>query len=696
VATRHGPTPLICVDAVVLDTETTGLDPRGARIVQIGAIALVGATEAGGGEFDTLVNPGSPIPASATAIHKIEDGDLRDAPGPADALDALLCFVGGRPLVGHALGFDLAVLAAEAGRLGRAPLECAFLDTRLLAEIVAPSLPDFSLETLSAWLEVPLEGRHSALGDARITAETFRALLPHLRQRGIRTWAEATAASHALRQAAPADAVWVEPARPGSAGADPALARIDAYPYRHRVRDVMTSPPVFLEGDRPLDEAVRLMSERRISSVFVPGEGGPGILTERDVLRALAAGGSQALGKPAASFASRPLQTVRADGFIYRAIGRMARLKLRHLGAVDAAGELVGVLSARDLLRLRASEAISLGDAIETATDALALAAAWAPLPHVAEMLLAEGVEAVDVAAVISRELGAATRRAAELAEASLMDEGEAPPCPYAVLVLGSAGRGESLLALDQDNAVVFESGSPGGAEDRYFASLGKRIADTLDAIGVPYCKGGVMAGEPGWRGSVETWQARIAQWLSGARPQDLLSVDIFFDAAAIHGDIGLGESVIAEAHSRASRAPHFVKLLAEASPQPPAAFGLLGGFRTDAGRIDLKLAALLPIVSAARVLTMRHGIEARSTQARLEGLAQLKRGGDADLAAIMGAHRTVLSAILRQQVRDIHAGVPANSRIEVARLTRRQRDDLKAALGVIPSLEDLVRNLLF
>jgi DNA polymerase-3 subunit epsilon/CBS domain-containing protein len=122
----------------------------------------------------------------------------------------------------------------------------------------------------------------------------------------------------------------------------------------------------------------------------------------------------------------------------------------------------------------------------------------------------------------------------------------------------------------------------------------------------------------------------------------------------------------------------------------------LLGGLRTEAGRIDLKLAALLPIVSAARVLAMRHGVEARSTQARLEGLAQLKRGGDADLAAIMGAHRTVLAAILRQQVRDIHAGVPAGSRVEVARLTRRQRDDLKRALGVVPSLEDLVRNLLF
>ena len=73
-----------------------------------------------------------------------------------------------------------------------------------------------------------------------------------------------------------------------------------------------------------------------------------------------------------------------------------------------------------------------------------------------------------------------------------------------------------------------------------------------------------------------------------------------------------------------------------------------------------------------------------------------MKRGGDTDLAAVAAAHRVVLSAILRQQVHDIQHGVPASSRVDPARLHRGQRDDLKQALGVIPSLDDLVRNLLF
>ena len=197
-------------------------------------------------------------------------------------------------------------------------------------------------------------------------------------------------------------------------------------------------------------------------------------------------------------------------------------------------------------------------------------------------------------------------------------------PCAYAVLVLGSAGRGESLLALDQDNAIIFAEGAPGGAEDRYFARLGARLADMLDAVGIPYCRGGVMAREDAWRGSLDTWRERVADWLTRSSPEDLLSVDIFFDARAVHGDMRLADALMSEAHGKASQAPQFIKLLAAASPEPPASIGLFGRLKSDNGRLDLKRAALLPIVSAARLLAMRYGVDRRSTPARLSGVLEI------------------------------------------------------------------------
>ena len=137
-----------------------------------------------------------------------------------------------------------------------------------------------------------------------------------------------------------------------------------------------------------------------------------GIVTERDVLRALAEKGPVALAQPVSEFASKPLVTLPEAAFLYRALGRMSRLGLRHLGVENENGEVSGIITSRDLLRLRAQEATILGDAIDDADDVPALGAAWARLPLAARGLVAEDVPGIDVAAVISRELGAATRRA--------------------------------------------------------------------------------------------------------------------------------------------------------------------------------------------------------------------------------------------------------------------------------------------
>ena len=145
-----------------------------------------------------------------------------------------------------------------------------------------------------------------------------------------------------------------------------------------------------------------MLTDQRISSLFVrpaqsdssqPRAFETGIITERDVLRAVASHGADALRMPVERLMSQPLAAVPADAFVYRAIGRMSRLEVRHLGVVDETGCVIGALSARDLLRLRAGEAVALGDEIDGADDVRTLARAWAKLPQVAASLLAEGRE---------------------------------------------------------------------------------------------------------------------------------------------------------------------------------------------------------------------------------------------------------------------------------------------------------------
>lgn len=686
-------TPLSALTLVALDTETTGLDTSIARLVQIGAVRLTHAGETSDEEFTTLVDPGVPIPPASTEIHGIADGDVRNAPNPKESLEKLARFLGDAVIVGHTIGFDLEVLRQEAARHGVPWRTPAALDIRPMAQSVLPGAPGYDLDGLCAHLGIDISNRHSALGDAIAAADVLHVLLPKLRERGIRTLAE----THALCRR-----VWErEGAATQTTGSDapseaPAPARIDSYPYRKRVSEVMSAPPVILAADQPLRAALNTLIDKAISSVFVKDVTTDwGILTERDILRALHDNGPDALDQPVGKFSSSPLASVSPQDLVYRAIGRMDRLGVRHLGVADESGDLVGAVTTRNLLRHRASSAMVLGDEIAGSGAIADLAGVWGKVPAMARQLSDEGVDARMTAAVISTEIQALTRRVAQLGEKRLLQDGHgAPPASYAILVLGSAGRGESLLAADQDNALVFD---PAGIDehkaDKYFALLGHHIADGLDRIGIPYCNGGVMAREADWRKSLPAWEESVEGWIGKQRPEDLLNVDIFFDGAVVHGDRKLGEVPRLFALEKSREVRSFQVALSQTMRDWQSPLTMFGGFRTGTDdRVDLKAGGLMPIFSAARILAIRAGSTALATPDRLQAASDAGLASEVQLSELIDAHQIILDAMLRQQLEDSEAGIPLGPRVAIGPLSKPIKSDLRDALKQVPGAIDLVR----
>jgi CBS domain-containing protein len=695
-------TPLSAVGAIALDTETTGLDTKSARIVEIGAVAFGGVER----HFQSLVNPGVPIPDASAAIHGITTEMVRDAPPFTTVWPEADAFMGENLLIGHSLGFDLAILERECARAGLVWRGRVWLDTRFLAILLDARLPDFSLGALGSWLGVAVDANHRAIGDAQATISVFRAMTPRLRDMGVHTVGEAMNACRRLERMNEelARAGWAEPPRSGAAGPQAFSGeRVDTYPYRHRAGDLMSAPPIFLHDAARLLEALDLMANRRVSSLFIGDAGAPageaGIITERDVLRAIAGKGRDALDGPVADVASRPIAGVPEGAYAYRAIGRMARLNIRHLAVIDElTGRIAGALSQRDLLRLRAAAAVVLGDDVDSAEDEAALGRAWAKLPAMARALVGEGLPAAEVASVIARELGALTRRAALLAEQAMAAEGEgAAPCPYAVLVLGSAGRGESLLAMDQDNAVIFSHGDPDGPEDRWFAALGRRMCAMLNAVGVPLCRGGVMASEPAFRGSVASWRARMSTWVGRSNPEDMLNVDIVFDARTVHGDPALAAGLLADFRTAAQASPAFLKLMVASHGDGAAPIGFFGKLKGgDDGRIDLKKHVISRTVAAARVLALRHGVGAGPTAARLRGVEAKGIGSAADLSALQDGFALAQDLLLRAQLADITVGVKPGTSAPLSAMSATDQARLKTAIQQLANLDEIVREALY
>lgn len=186
----------------VLDTETTGMSPAaGAALVEV---ARVNLDEGAIGEgWSSLVRPGRPIPADATAVHGITDAMVAGAPTPSEVAAELRRAIGERTLVFHNAPFDLPFLIALMREAGVAPILNPIVDTLGLARGLFGTGSN-SLGQLAARLELPRESAHRALPDARTTARAFVALAGRWeRERGVRSLAELAAASQdVMRQAA--------------------------------------------------------------------------------------------------------------------------------------------------------------------------------------------------------------------------------------------------------------------------------------------------------------------------------------------------------------------------------------------------------------------------------------------------------------------------------------------------------------
>jgi DNA polymerase III subunit epsilon len=163
---------------IVLDTETTGLDPAdGHRVIEIGCVELEDHLPTGR-NFQRYLNPEREV-GDSERVHGIADGFLADKPLFADVAQEFLDFIGDAPLVIHNAGFDLKFLNSEMHRLSRPPIPFArAIDTIEIAKAKIPGAR-YSLDELCKRFAIDLSGRakHGALLDAELTARVYLELV---------------------------------------------------------------------------------------------------------------------------------------------------------------------------------------------------------------------------------------------------------------------------------------------------------------------------------------------------------------------------------------------------------------------------------------------------------------------------------------------------------------------------------------
>jgi DNA polymerase-3 subunit epsilon len=254
--------PLEAGSYVVVDLETTGLRPGRAAICEIGAVRLEGLAPAG--VFQTLVDPGVPLPPVVTSLTGIEDRDLLGAPSPVVAVQRFLDFAAGAVLVAHNARFDLGFLDREVELIEGRRLAAPVVDTVGLARrLLAGRVSRASLGSLAHFFGTSATPCHRALPDAEATAEILVRLIGLAQERGARTVADLgrLAAPRARRVYDKRSLAFGAPSRPG---VYLFLGKGGQVLYVGRARDLRARLRSYFRGERqrPAVEAALAAVER--------------------------------------------------------------------------------------------------------------------------------------------------------------------------------------------------------------------------------------------------------------------------------------------------------------------------------------------------------------------------------------------------------------------------------------------------
>ena len=480
-----------------------------------------------------------------------------------------------------------------------------------------------------------------------------------------------------------------------------ALRGVELFSYSEQLRSVMVSPVLSCAPDEPLRSAVERMASQGVSSIVVVGERGEpvGIVTERDVMRRLAeAGEALDLGvTPVSEVMTPDVVTQTPDGTLYEALFLLSSRGIKHLPLVEPAegNRLAGIVTLRQLLKLRHPEPMTLIAAIAGADDLEALAAIRKRMPRVAASRLSRAARAYDVAVMLSLVNRDLHRRALELV---LRDLGE-PPAGFSLFVTGSHGRLETLLTTDQDwGLVLADVGDPARRRrtDEYFAALAEALAGALEAIGFERCPGEVMGVNPLWRKSLAQWKRQLDHWIQDQVPHLGRYMTVFFDAQHLAGDAELFARLQEHAFELLGRHHEVLRILHEEEAGHRVPTGLLGRFLTERsgehrGEFDIKRSGLIFVVEGVRILALRHGIRDTPT---LRRLARLVDGGHLpadDGEYFEGAFRFLLHFALDAQVGKAMEDEEIDTYVNPSLLSPRKREMLRHAYKAVSRLQDLI-----
>jgi CBS domain-containing protein len=237
-----------------------------------------------------------------------------------------------------------------------------------------------------------------------------------------------------------------------------ALTQLEVFPFKKRLSEIMSAPLESCPSTLSAREVANRMTERKIGAIIVQDDSltQHGIITKHDLVsKVLTADPAVGTQMTAADIMTPNPYTMPPDAYMYEATTFMLGHKIKHLPVRDG-GELVGMVTLRDLMRFRSQKSMLLVGQVKEAQTIEALSEARRQMINVGKALLAETRSHFETMEILSHIHHCIMRRCFDLVLAEMQEQGMIlPDISFCVMIMGSGGRKEMLLGPDQDNGLI-------------------------------------------------------------------------------------------------------------------------------------------------------------------------------------------------------------------------------------------------
>lgn len=447
-----------------------------------------------------------------------------------------------------------------------------------------------------------------------------------------------------------------------------------------KVGDTLIHEACMVDENTKLIDAIEKSMQFKTSTIIVKkSDGGYGIITD-SLLKVKVLLQGRDLTIPVRDIAIFPLLTIQKDDYLFEALTILIKRNIKRIGVTNNNGEMIGILEQIDILSHFANHTYVIESKIKNANKVEDLKIASNEFLNIIKSLQAKGVKIYHISNLIGQ---LNTKVYQKLYSLVLPEELQKNAC---LIVMGSEGRNEQIIKTDQDNALVIKNGIDVEQYRPYMQQLTNHLVD----LGYPPCEGNIMVSNPYWCKTADEYKTDITKWINSPDMKSYLDLAIFIDAFAVAGDkellINLKEYLYNKIQSKDIFMAYFAK--STLAFDTPTTFS---SFMAKDDLINIKKAAIFPIVQGIRSLALKEKIKETTTIKRIKILEARNILEKTKAAELIEAFEIASTLRLKNQLDCIQEGVALTNEINTNNLGKIERDLLKESFKIVVEFKKFI-----